>query len=533
MNSLRIRRRLRFTPGKRGNTGQSINVLLQEAVSHVSQLGKKKLGIQALVIQSFTERAKAVIRLAQAWAQHQTSARLKDIVEGIYHLAQLADLQALLEKIPNQLMDPSSRQSLYNIVSKVARYREAARFLRRIAHKIELARRMTVLIVNLPEAAFQRASVNEYTPTLASTITRISARHRQEALVHVCRRLGSTELRSNEEFTAQTKRTMKEAKIHAEIQLLYYCEVNAFEHPPRILCSSKNACFLCNAFIQVHGKLHMPRHHGRLYPAWRLPFGPQLEEATQRFNSLLENQARDSLKTLLEKKRKSRYPDPNESTLLSLPASLSTLRSAVLSDVSNRAREALQAGTVEETVAVRPPSLPPDTRTLLRSTEDLGDASTLSTTQTRAASAETGADIESSKHSAPHVAPQKLCPPQQAPCEGAADDNEELIQGVMLLRSIKLNGKAPIYTAGTFEIHIEHVIDESLLKSANASKAIGYGIEWLTVERARRVREKFASSIIAAEALQHIMSHQTNEQHSLFISAREAIVKILLQPSFA
>jgi hypothetical protein len=80
----------------------------------------------------------------------------------------------------------------------------------------------------------------------------------------------------------------------------------------------------------MYGKIHTPRCHGRLYPGWRLPFSPRLKEIEQRFNRELANHIRNSLTTLLSRRKKTVYPDPPESTLLTLPVSASTLRSLAL-----------------------------------------------------------------------------------------------------------------------------------------------------------------------------------------------------------
>lgn len=60
-------------------------------------------------------------------------------------------------------------------------------------------------------------------------------------------------------------------KIHAEIQLLFFYEGYPNIRHPRIICSSKSACYLCDLFIKTHGKFHIPRTHGRLYDRWILP----------------------------------------------------------------------------------------------------------------------------------------------------------------------------------------------------------------------------------------------------------------------
>src|SRR5206468_2760335 len=159
-----------------------VKEVLQAALGSLRQLGKKELGKQLLLSTSFAEKAKEVMKLADAWAKHQTTPRLKDLVEGVYRLRRVGDIQALLDTIPNRAMDPSARRNLYNIVSKVARYREAARFLDRTAKSCRLVRRMRVVLVNLPEKAFYRLPADQYTPKLASTITRINTMGRQRDL---------------------------------------------------------------------------------------------------------------------------------------------------------------------------------------------------------------------------------------------------------------------------------------------------------------------------------------------------------------
>ena len=60
-------------------------------------------------------------------------------------------------------------------------------------------------------------------------------------------------------------------KVHAEIQLLFFYELNPGRLRPRVICSSKSACYLCNLFFKLHGQFYIPRTHGRLYYKWTLP----------------------------------------------------------------------------------------------------------------------------------------------------------------------------------------------------------------------------------------------------------------------
>ena len=50
----------------------------------------------------------------------------------------------------------------------------------------------------------------------------------------------------------------------------------------------------------------------------------------QKFNALLENEVRNSLNTLFSRGKRTIHPDPNESTLLTLSPSASSLHNAVL-----------------------------------------------------------------------------------------------------------------------------------------------------------------------------------------------------------
>ena len=107
-------------------------------------------------------------------------------------------------------------------------------------------------------------------------------------------------------------------KVHAEIQLLFYYEHNPDIPHPRIICSSKSACYLCDLFIKLHGKFHIPRTHGRLYDRWILPEPPNDQSPTseptflliERFNLALEAKILQTLNSIRPPRR-----HPNESVL--------------------------------------------------------------------------------------------------------------------------------------------------------------------------------------------------------------------------
>ena len=53
--------------------------------------------------------------------------------------------------------------------------------------------------------------------------------------------------------------------------LLFLYELNPGRLRPRVICSSKSACYLCSLFFKLHGRFYVLRTHGRLYHKWTLP----------------------------------------------------------------------------------------------------------------------------------------------------------------------------------------------------------------------------------------------------------------------
>ena len=74
-----------------------------------------------------------------------------------------------------------------------------------------------------------------------------------------------------DEFRLAITEYHKSVKVHAEIQLLFFYELNPERIRPRTICSSKSACYLCDLFFRLHGQYYVPRTHGRLYHRWTLP----------------------------------------------------------------------------------------------------------------------------------------------------------------------------------------------------------------------------------------------------------------------
>ncbi|KAH1298372.1 hypothetical protein KXX11_007030 [Aspergillus fumigatus] len=215
--------------------------------------GQDKLKDRDLLeaVSLLSTRAKEARKAADLWSRHQVAARLIELVESIYRIQQIEQLQPIVDMIPNDYMEPTARESFMNIVGKVSRYREAARFLYCTAKKVPLARNMRTVPVQLPQEAFATPSVDTYTPNLLIKVTEASAKGRQQKLLkEICRALGLSEQQASDQYCLQVMNILRHAKIHSEVQIIAYCELHPQLTLPRVICSSKDACFLWNLFIK-------------------------------------------------------------------------------------------------------------------------------------------------------------------------------------------------------------------------------------------------------------------------------------------
>jgi hypothetical protein len=309
---------------------------------------------------------------------------------------------------------------------------------------------------------------------------------------------------------------LKDAKIHAEIQLLIYCEREAFKLPPRVVCSTKDACFLCNAFIRMHGKMHTPRCHGRLYPGWRLSFSPEIEG---RFNNELANYIRNSLTTLLSRQQKTVYPDPAESTLMTLPLSVSTLSSLALSESVIKNEEVLHPQSLIPSETDRPHSILSNPKASSEPSERTLSASPI---------AWTGDVLIKPSND---ISSQTLPSSQRLSSDSTSVDDYTLFQGQILSKGVKVNHASPLYDAGHLEVQIEYSTGPSRSTFDGHPSHLSYNIEWLAASEAERVLEQHTSSILSAESLRGEISHNLDDLNCFYISARGSVVKIFLQPS--
>lgn len=288
------------------------------------------------------------MQLVDRWLKHQTLNELGVVVEGINKLQQTAPLfHQLLALISNNDMDPTSRSSLSNIIRKVSRYWDAARQLYRTAKKFPLVRNMRIQLVTLPFKAFEGQINSSDLSDLGTCLSRLGfVKGQQNSMSQLCRKLKLNQSAAQARYEV-AKRALSAPKIHAEIQIIAFCEMQARGLFPRVVSSSKDACFLCNTFIQLYGRMHTPKSHGRLYPGWRLPFLPEFRVLQQKFNERLCEDLHRNVSSGLVRGKLHVHPLPNESNLLTLTASVTTQSISELpSETSHEKISSLESSTI-------------------------------------------------------------------------------------------------------------------------------------------------------------------------------------------
>lgn len=327
----RILKRIREEPtarvgrlqGRPTKKRQSIDTLLETLNIYFTQPGNSTVQSQNLLA-----RARDIRKSVGRWRKYQNPSMLKCLVEDMFQLSRVDHFEKLVHMIPHTEMDPGSKTSLCNMISKVSRYREVSRHIYRTAKKYPIARYAEVVTVNLTcfaPGAYERRAARERCPELTKALARNGVKKGPD---RVLRDAWSQENHQdvNVAFERQAKDVLKNAKVHAEVQLIYHYHLKSrhSDLPPRVIRSSKDACYLCNAFIEAEKTFYTSRCHGRLYPSWKLPRVASRSDLAQRFSELLKGRIISAYGDLSRFKAKCPKADPAESTISTLNWSVST-----------------------------------------------------------------------------------------------------------------------------------------------------------------------------------------------------------------
>ncbi|GAB1310820.1 hypothetical protein MFIFM68171_01030 [Madurella fahalii] len=289
--------------------------VIQQIVNAVLNHGNKK--IYKTDIESFESAASLLRqRLArlEACKAEDVVLRIEDVIRAAYRLNKTSDFD-----------------KIFSGIGKLARYLECALYLLELSKKkSRLFERTVITTVSLDPALFSRSVKVPAECSLTTCLARCQsgARIIYDAR-NICSRLQTNPGKKSSDFMSTVKKVLGESRVHAEIQIVSYYELHPAVKRPRVIRSSKDACYLCNLFIQLHGAFYMPRTHGNLYCGWRFLPIRALSEVQIRFNRALESRIRDTIQNIMAAPN----PSPilslnsNESTVFSLSSSMSSLAS--------------------------------------------------------------------------------------------------------------------------------------------------------------------------------------------------------------
>ncbi|PHH51562.1 hypothetical protein CFIMG_003357RA [Ceratocystis fimbriata CBS 114723] len=329
----KILARMGLAPCRHNKTRMPLDGKLSQAVYAVNTLTwQKPPGAE-----EFSEHGTTVLELIAKWRQAPDDIdRLVAVVDGLHKLHEnVPSLDNLMSKLPSRIIVPSAAKSIAAVVAKTAYYVRVARTLYRTAKKYPIARRARIIPINLPPIAFAQTPLPMHgTPGAAAVLSRdtkiksLCSGAPPATLQTIVRYLNSSAKasRAGESFE-EVMHTSLTGRIHAEMQIIYYCNMpeNCHILSPRAVCASKASCFLCNSYVTAHGSVYVPFSHGRLYTNWRLPNMSGLEIPEAAFVGRLETTVTWGLGLLSAYGHAPQRPEPAQSVVMGLTGSTTTL----------------------------------------------------------------------------------------------------------------------------------------------------------------------------------------------------------------
>lgn len=248
-----------------------------------------------------------------------------------------------------RVIDPSLKASLPLALSKIGRYYHIACDLVDAARSPQytLFRRISVQAIDKPH--LDMVFIADHSAGFEEVFRRVTSSSHQYRHTDFDPQTVSA---VRTKFQKRIADSATAWKIHAEVQILLFYKQTPQMIRPRIIGSSKSACYLCNLFIQSHGQFQVSRSHGRLYDRWILPAWPldqvpanrHLRSAVDKLNGALEAKI---ISVLNDKQLP--FAHPAESVLIfRQPWS----PNPTLSNISNRETKAIHETT--DSVSVGP-----------------------------------------------------------------------------------------------------------------------------------------------------------------------------------
>ncbi|KAH8675544.1 hypothetical protein BX600DRAFT_534991 [Xylariales sp. PMI_506] len=255
---------------------------------------KRQIFLQELdiIIQRMEE-----VEDAEAGPQEQKA--LRALVKSIRRFQHVVNLGQALN-VGTGKLNPSIGRAVNESFGKLAHYRSATRYLYDLATECKIFKNFDIEEVLRPPMWIQQypQPPPTYVPDLSNTLMQYGIRQRTINKLDLKIKCPRPQATTATEFTKIVKQTLSSGRVHAEVQLLSYyqdmmsgtAETVVPLLPPRIIASSKRACFLCNALFHEDGRFAVPGTHGVVYPGWLLP--PNLISTASRLPQRLDQLVR-------------------------------------------------------------------------------------------------------------------------------------------------------------------------------------------------------------------------------------------------
>ena len=439
-----------------------------------------------------------------------------DLIRQAYELSLLPELRSVLSS--SQIDQPGLKIFLPEAIGKLGRYYRASlelvsaarneryRIFNHIAVEVVQLQGTTKLVGPIIYSTLLNAAQNAIRPKGSlkqRAMSRSIETYLKKPLAEVQRA-----------FQSRIVRT-ELLKVHAEIQLLFYYE----RRPnclmiPKVICSSKSACYLCDLFIRLHGKFAVPRTHGRIYDKWILPDfvegisierQRELGKIVRRFNEDLETKIRLTLNSY---RQLCNYP--NESVLIP-PALLSSSTIGMIQHPNPQPLEAESTNHPSEIKIVTPeqyfeaPSV--SSRSEMIFARNSNGTIRPSGVRTKGESSTASILPEIISHSTRQLAdtndilldsnilkdlPSKnssIITVQQLPPERSPSTYEHLVQGSSLRK--QLVHPIQVVRVSTDSMHLDLSREDATSDDVTASKGCWVEVEWFdTYEQSRTSDDK-------------------------------------------
>jgi hypothetical protein len=267
-------------------------------------------------LKSNAQASRAIFASLEAMEKSDASSEtgLRLLIKIVEAARNLSSKDALGTILRSSGLNPDTVTSLTALIVKLGRYSTAASFLVRAAEELSIFTQIEISVIKLSSTSdLLIAEPQTFVQGVLNGI--FNASEAENAAVDITARLEQKYSRK----VVLSDISSTKFVVHAEIQLLFYYELQPTALAPRLICSSKMACFLCNLFVKLHGKFIIPSSHGKLYEKWTLPEkinelqGKQAQRigvVMDRFSDVVGDELRIEVQSARQP-----YPSPLESAI--------------------------------------------------------------------------------------------------------------------------------------------------------------------------------------------------------------------------